>query len=81
MFFFSSSDQSLNFFLSFRLSELVKFFVAFCIVLTFALQFFVPIQIMWPFLTDRFGPFRSPLFAELMFRTAMVCLTCKNIFY
>lgn len=63
-----------------RLAEVVKFSIGLCIALTFALQFFIPIQIIWPSIQERFGPFRSPTFAEMMFRMAMVCLTCKCIY-
>lgn len=46
--------------------------------LTFSLQFFIPIQIMWPFVEKKLGPFASPKMSELFFRAFMVFVTCKD---
>lgn len=61
----------------FSLSQVVKLIIALGILLTFSLQFYIPIVIMWPKVVKRFGPFQHPVFAELGFRTLLVLLTCK----
>ncbi|KAG4068669.1 hypothetical protein HA402_002360 [Bradysia odoriphaga] len=57
------------------LAQVVKVTVSLGMWLTFPLQFFVPIQIMWPQINQRFGPFKNPLRYELLFRTLMVMIT------
>lgn len=57
------------------LAQVVKITVSLGMWLTFPLQFFVPIQIMWPQINNRFGPFKNPLRYELLFRTLMVLIT------
>lgn len=47
------------------------------ILFTFALQFYIPVVIMWPQVTDKFGPFKYPVFTELAFRACLVFVTCK----
>lgn len=61
-----------------RLAQIVKITVSLGMWLTFPLQFFVPIQIIWPHIQQKFGPFKNPVKYELMFRTIMVLLTCKS---
>lgn len=47
------------------------------ILFTFALQFYIAIDIMFPTVNERLGPFKYPVFAELAFRTFFVLITCK----
>lgn len=58
-----------------RLAQVVKITVSLGMWLTFPLQFFIAIQIIWPHIDQKFGPYKSPAY-ELMFRTFMVLLTC-----
>lgn len=44
--------------------------------LTYALQFFVPIQIIMPFINKKCGTFIGPIALELIFRTIVVLATC-----
>lgn len=59
-----------------RLAQVVKITVSLGMWLTFPLQFFVPIQIIWPHIQQKFGPFKNPMKYELLFRSFMVLLTC-----
>ncbi|KAL0124911.1 hypothetical protein PUN28_006637 [Cardiocondyla obscurior] len=56
------------------LPQCIKVAISLSILLTYALQFYVPIAIMWPAIVNRFGPFRWPVLMEIIFRSAM-CLT------
>jgi proton-coupled amino acid transporter len=60
----------------FRLAQSVKLAIALGVLLGFAIQFFVAIQIMYPNVRRaiKFAD-RHPVFGELMFRTLMVLLT------
>lgn len=44
--------------------------------LTYSLQFFVPIQIMLPFVNKKLEAYCRPSIIELLFRTVMVLITC-----
>ncbi|XP_014487490.1 PREDICTED: proton-coupled amino acid transporter 2 isoform X1 [Dinoponera quadriceps] len=57
------------------LSQCIKTAISLSILLTYALQFYVPIAIMWPGIVSQFGPFKWPIFAEIIFRSAMCLLT------
>lgn len=46
--------------------------------LTYSLQFFVPIQIMLPFVNKTLDAYCRPSIIELLFRTLMVLITCKS---
>lgn len=51
------------------------------ILLTYALQFYIAVDIMFPNFEKLFGPFKYPVFAELSFRSLLVLVTCKYIDY
>ena len=55
----------------------VKLVVSLGMSLTFPLQFFVPIQIMWPYINSKTEIYKKPLTFELAFRTIMVLVICK----
>ncbi|KAF2892777.1 hypothetical protein ILUMI_13394 [Ignelater luminosus] len=57
------------------LAQCVKVMISLGILFTFALQFYIPIDIMFPAINERFGPFKYPVFAELAFRTLFVLIT------
>lgn len=68
----------LNFKFINRFAHVVKFMVSTGMLLTFPLQFFVAIQIMWSWVLEKHGPLKHPLAMQLLFRTIMVLITCKH---
>lgn len=60
----------------FRLAQCVKLTISLGVLLGYAIQFFVAIQIMYPSVKSSFKfADRHPLFGELLFRTFMVLTT------
>ncbi|XP_025836729.1 proton-coupled amino acid transporter 1 isoform X2 [Agrilus planipennis] len=57
------------------LAQSVKVIIPLGILLSYALQFYIPIDIMWPPVNESLGPFKFPIFAELSFRALFVLLT------
>ncbi|XP_072766983.1 proton-coupled amino acid transporter 2 isoform X3 [Anoplolepis gracilipes] len=57
------------------LPQCIKAAISLSILFTYALQFYVPIAIMWPGIVSRFGPFKWPVLAEIIFRSAMCLVT------
>ncbi|XP_011690625.1 PREDICTED: proton-coupled amino acid transporter 2-like isoform X2 [Wasmannia auropunctata] len=57
------------------LPQCIKTAISLSILLSYALQFYVPIAIMWPGIVDKFGPFKWPVFAEIIFRSVMCFVT------
>ncbi|XP_063986167.1 proton-coupled amino acid transporter 1-like isoform X3 [Diachasmimorpha longicaudata] len=57
------------------LPQCIKIAISLCIMLSYALQFYVPVAIIWPKLMDRFGEFRCPVLVETCFRSALCLLT------
>lgn len=51
--------------------------MVFGITCTYTLQFYVPIEIIWPNVINIFGPFKSPLLWEMGLRVILVLLTCE----
>lgn len=60
-----------------KLAQAVKILLAIGVLLGFALQFFIAIQIMWPSLVERFQWKTHLLLRELVFRVLMVFVTCE----
>ncbi|XP_017893262.1 proton-coupled amino acid transporter 2 isoform X1 [Ceratina calcarata] len=58
-----------------RLPQCIKVAISLSILLTYALQFYVPIAIIWPKIVNGFGPFKWPVLSETIFRSAMCLLT------
>ncbi|XP_023289465.1 proton-coupled amino acid transporter 1 isoform X2 [Orussus abietinus] len=52
-----------------RLPQFIQISICLSILLTYSLQFYVPIAIMWPAIVNRYGPFRWPVVAEICFRS------------
>lgn len=71
------SSISLNLPSEDKLAQAVKILFAIGVLLGFALQFFIAIQIMWPSIVQRFQWEKHLLFRQLVFRTLMVFVTCK----
>ncbi|KAL6423468.1 hypothetical protein ACFW04_010213 [Cataglyphis niger] len=57
------------------LPQCIKTAISLSILFTYALQFYVPIAIMWPSIVNRFGPFKWPAFAEIIFRSVICLIT------
>ncbi|XP_046833399.1 proton-coupled amino acid transporter 2-like isoform X1 [Vespa crabro] len=57
------------------LPQCIKLAISLSILLTYALQFYVPIAIIWPGIVEQFGPFKWPVFSEIVFRSALCFLT------
>nr|CAD7412112.1 unnamed protein product [Timema cristinae] len=57
------------------LSQFIKIAISLGILFSYALQMYVPIDIIWPGLAERFGPFRHPVCMETIFRTMLVLFT------
>ncbi|XP_023315601.1 proton-coupled amino acid transporter 1 isoform X2 [Trichogramma pretiosum] len=57
------------------LPQCIKLAISLSILLTYALQFYVPIAIMWPEFQNYFGPCRWPVAGEIMFRSSMCFIT------
>lgn len=75
------SSISLNLPIGDKLAQAVKILFAVGVLLGFALQFFIAIQIMWPPMVQRFGWESHLLLRELLFRTLMVFVTCEFILF
>ncbi|KAF5271069.1 hypothetical protein FQR65_LT00488 [Abscondita terminalis] len=50
----------------------VKIVIPLGVLLTFAIQFYIPISVIFPYLRERFGPFNRPAVAECVFRVCFV---------
>jgi hypothetical protein len=70
----------------YRLAQAVQLAVSIAMMLTYALQFYVPVEILWPSVRARVFPqdadtpekaAKPRVFAEIFFRTALVLVTCK----
>nr|XP_023018378.1 proton-coupled amino acid transporter 1-like isoform X2 [Leptinotarsa decemlineata] len=57
------------------LYQSVKIVISIGILLTYALQLYIAVGIMWPNVLHIIGPTKYPIFAELSFRSALVFLT------
>ncbi|XP_015365106.1 PREDICTED: proton-coupled amino acid transporter 2-like isoform X2 [Diuraphis noxia] len=59
----------------FLLSKVVISSMMFGIICTYTLQFYVPVEILWPKVEQKFGPFRSPLLWDTGLRVILVLIT------
>ncbi|XP_019866091.1 proton-coupled amino acid transporter 1 isoform X2 [Aethina tumida] len=57
------------------LAQSVKVVIPLGILLTYSLQFYIAVDILWPPVLEKFGPVKYPVFAELSFRSLLVLLT------
>lgn len=71
-------QEEIDILLRCRLAQSVKIIISLGILLTYALQFYIAVEIMYPNLQNWLGPFKYPVFAELTFRSVLVLITCKN---
>lgn len=69
---------ALHIYCCFRLAQSVKIIIPCGILLTYALQFYIAVDIIWPNILALLGPnVKYPIFAELSFRSFLVLVTCK----
>lgn len=47
--------------------------------MTYPLQMFVAVQIMWSPIEEKFGPLKYPIYSQLFFRALLVLATCKYL--
>lgn len=59
-----------------RLSNVVQSLIALAILFTYPLQFYVPVDLTWPYLKEKFAT-TSPVTKELFYRALLVLLTCE----
>lgn len=59
-----------------RLSEFVRAAYALATLLSFCLQFYVPMEIMWPTIKQKLKA-KYQTVAEIAFKVVFVLLTCK----
>ncbi|XP_071446204.1 proton-coupled amino acid transporter-like protein acs [Hetaerina americana] len=57
------------------MAQCVKVALSFAVMCSYALQFYVPIDILWPSVMKSYGPFKHKVLYEILFRTALVLLT------
>ncbi|CAG9855731.1 unnamed protein product [Phyllotreta striolata] len=57
------------------LYQSVKVIISLGILLTYCLQLYIAVGIIWPVIHDKLGEVKHPVFAELIFRTGLVLLT------
>ncbi|KAK9882050.1 hypothetical protein WA026_018900 [Henosepilachna vigintioctopunctata] len=57
------------------LAQCVKIIISLGILLTYSLQFYIPVEIMWPTVLNYIGDTKHPVYAELVFRTLLVIIT------
>lgn len=57
------------------LYQAVKIVISAGILLTYCLQFYIAVGIMWPTIHERLGDIKHPVMGELIFRAAMVVVT------
>lgn len=62
------------------MSQIVKLTISFGVLLGFALQFYIPIEIMWPSIVSRYNIKNNVVLKEQIFRIFMVLVTCKYIY-
>lgn len=60
-----------------RLAQTVKLAVSLGLLMTYPLQMFVAVQIMWSPIEEKFGPLKYPIYSQLLFRALLVLATCK----
>lgn len=64
--------------LCFRLAQSVKLIFAVAIFITYALQCYVPVEIVWnQYLKKHMEDSKSKLLVEYILRTVIVIITCK----
>jgi proton-coupled amino acid transporter len=63
------------------LAQAVQLTISVGILFTYALQMYVPIEILWPHVQKRWGPFKYSSLTDIIFRSSLVLITCKYVTY
>ena len=61
------------------LAQAVQLTISVGVLFSYALQMYVPIQILWPQIQKRWGPFKYNSVTEIIFRSSLVLITCKCV--
>jgi hypothetical protein len=64
-----------------RLAQAVQLAISMGILFSYALQMYVPIEILWPHVQKRWGPFKNSSLIDIIFRSSLVLITCKYVTY
>ena len=59
------------------LAQAVQLTISVGVLFSYALQMYVPIEILWPKIQKRWGPFKYSSVTEILFRSSLVFITCK----
>lgn len=65
----------------FSLAQSVRLMMAVAIFLSYGLQFYVPMNIIWPLIRPYLQSERAQLFGDYLVRTCLVVLTCKFLLF
>ena len=63
--------------LDYSVAEMIKLVMVVSICSSYAMQFYVPIPIIWPSISKHFSFIGNDTVAEYIFRTILVILICK----
>jgi hypothetical protein len=63
------------------LAQAVQLAISVGVLFTYALQMYVPIEILWPRIQKRWGPFKYNSLIEMIFRSFLVLITCKYVIF
>lgn len=59
------------------MAQSVRLMMAIAIFLSYGLQFYVPMNIVWPIIRDRLDTEKSQVIGEYVTRSVLVFVTCK----
>lgn len=63
----------------FRLAQSVRAVMAASIFLSYGLQFYVPMNIVWPFVKSKLTSEQALKHGEAVTRTVLIAITCKYL--
>jgi proton-coupled amino acid transporter len=63
------------------LAQAVQLTISVGILFSYALQMYVPIEILWPHVQKRWGRFKNSSLIDIIFRSSLVLITCKYVTY
>lgn len=61
----------------YRLAQSVRVMMALAIFLSYGLQFYVPMNILWPMVSERLTTEHHKQIGEYVLRTGLVIFTCE----
>lgn len=63
------------------LAQAVQLTISVGVLFSYALQMYVPVEILWPRIQKRWGPFKYSYLIEIIFRSSLVLITCKYVIF